>query len=153
MAWTVQWYVFRFCRRISFIAYDTYGVDRTWSLAFSCCLVSTEHELSHEVFPSAFQQNVAGLLVCNAWKWEQSRKTAINFLSDGQLGPVFFCGNENDESYVMGGEFSWFYIPIKLHKKTKWFPRPEQSNGIDSASAVASPSSLLTPTGRTEHDL
>ena len=153
MAWTVQWYVFRFCRRISFIAYDTYGVDRTWSLAFSCCLVSTEHELSHEVFPSTFQQNVAGLLVCNAWKWEQSRKTAINFLSDGQLGPVFFCGNENDESYVMGGEFSWFYIPIKLHKKTNWFPRPEQSNGMDSAFAVASPSSLLTPTGRTEHDL
>ena len=119
MAWTVQWYVFRFCRHISFIAYDTYGVDRTWSLAFSCCLVSMEHELSHEVFPSAFQQNVAGLLVCNAWKWEQSRKTTINFLSDGQLWPVFFCWNENDESYVMGGEFSWFYIPIKLHKKNK----------------------------------
>jgi len=53
----------------------------------------------------------------------------------------------------MGGEFSRFVLTIKLHKKTKWFPGPEQSNGMDFASAVASPSSLLTPTGRTEHDL
>ena len=30
---------------------------------------------------------------------------------------------------------------------------PEQPNGMDSASAVASPSSLLTPMGWTEHDL
>jgi len=30
---------------------------------------------------------------------------------------------------------------------------PEQPNGMDSASAVASPSSLLTPTGRMEQDL
>jgi len=30
---------------------------------------------------------------------------------------------------------------------------PEQSNGMDFASAVASPSSLVTTTGRTEHDL
>jgi len=30
---------------------------------------------------------------------------------------------------------------------------PEQPDGMDSASAVASPSSLLTPTGWTEHDL
>jgi len=30
---------------------------------------------------------------------------------------------------------------------------PEQHNGMDSASAVASPSSLLTPMGQTEHDL
>jgi len=53
----------------------------------------------------------------------------------------------------MGGEFSRFVLTIKLHIKTKWFPGPEQSNGMDFASAVASPSSLLTPTGRTEHDL
>jgi len=30
---------------------------------------------------------------------------------------------------------------------------PEQPNGMDSASAVVSPSSLLTPMGRTEQDL
>jgi len=30
---------------------------------------------------------------------------------------------------------------------------PELPNGMDSASAIASPSSVLTPTGRTEHDL
>ena len=30
---------------------------------------------------------------------------------------------------------------------------PKQPNGMDSASAIASPSSLLTPTGRTEQDL
>ena len=53
-----------------------------------------EHELSHEGVPSAFQQNFAGLLVCNARKQEQSRKTAINFPFDGRLGPVFFVGTK-----------------------------------------------------------
>ena len=53
----------------------------------------------------------------------------------------------------MGGEFSRFVLTIKLHKKTKWFLGPEQSNGMDSASAVASPSSLLAPMGWTKHDL
>jgi len=46
-----------------------------------------------------------------------------------------------------------FTFLLNYRKKTNWFPRPEQSNGMDSAFAVASPSSLLTPTGRTEHDL
>jgi len=116
-AWTVQWYLSRFYRRISFIASDTYGVDGTWSLAFSYCLVSTKHELSHKCVPSAFQQNFAGLQVCNAWKQEQSRKTAINFPSDGQLGPTFFCWNKNDKNYAVEGEFSWFDLPIKSTKK------------------------------------
>ena len=69
------------------------------------------------------------------------------------IGASFFCWNKNNKNYVMGGEFSRFVLTIKLHIKTKWFPGPEQSNGMDFASAVASPSSLLTPTGRTEHDL
>ena len=56
------------------------------------------------------------LLVCNAWKREQSCKTAINFMSDGRLVTVFLW-NENDKNYAMGGEFSWFDLPIKLHKK------------------------------------
>jgi len=89
----------------------------------------------------------------NARKQEQSCKTAINFPSDGWFGPVFLCWNENDKNYAVWGEFCWFDLPIKLHKKTKRFPMPEQSNGMDSTSAVASPSSLVTPTGRTEHDL
>ena len=55
-AWTVQWYGFRLCRCISFIASDTYGADVTRSLAFSYCLVSTEHDLGHGGFLSAFQQ-------------------------------------------------------------------------------------------------
>jgi len=88
-AWTVQWYGFRLCRCISFITSDTYGADGAWFLAFCSCLVSTEHDLDHGGFPPAFQQNFLGLLVCNAQKWEQSRKTAINFPSDGRLGPVF----------------------------------------------------------------
>jgi len=149
----VQWYGFRFCRRISLIASDTYRAEGTWSLAFSYCLVSTKHDLAHMGFLFAFQNNFPGLLVRNARKREQSRKTAINFPPDGRLGPVFLCWNENDKNYVMGGEFSWFEIPIKLHKKTKMFLGPEQSNGMDSGSAVASRSSLLTPTGQTEHNL
>jgi len=75
----------------------------------------------------------------NARKQEQSCKTAINFPSDGWFGPVFLCWNENDKNYAMWGEFCWFDLPIKLHKKTKRFPVPEQSNGMDSASTVASP--------------
>ena len=81
----------------------------------------------------------SGLQVCNARKREQSRKTAINFPSDGRFRPVFLCWNENDKNYAVWGEFCWFDLPIKLHKKTKSFPVPEQSNGMDSASAVASP--------------
>ena len=115
-AWTVQWYGFRFCRRISFIAFDTYRADRTQSLAFTFFLVSIEFHLAHVGFLSTLQQNFPSLLVCNAWKWEQSRKTDINFSSDGRLGLVFLCWNENDKNYVMGGTFSWFDLPIKLHK-------------------------------------
>ena len=136
--WTVQWYGFCFCRRISFISSDSYGADVTWSLAFSFCLVSIEFHLAHVGFLSTLQQNFPSLLVCNARKWEQSRKTEINFSSDGRLGLVFLCWNENDKNYVMGGTFSWFDLPIKLHKKNR-FPGPEQSNGMDSASVVASP--------------
>ena len=84
----------RFCHRISFIASDTYGADGTWCLTFSYCLVSTEHDLAHGGFLSAFQQNFPGLLVCNARKWKHSRKTAINFSSDGRLGPIFFVGTK-----------------------------------------------------------
>ena len=91
-AWTALWYGFCFCRRISFIASDTYGADGTRSLAFSYCLLSNEHDLAHRGFPSAFQQNFPSLPVCNTRKREQSRKTAINFSSDGRLGPVFFVG-------------------------------------------------------------
>ena len=138
-AWTVQSYGFRFNRRISFIACDTYGVDRTWSLAFSYCLVSEELDLFHKSFMSAIQKKFPGLLVCNTRKREHSRKTAINFPSDGRFGPVFLCWNKNDKNYVIGGLFCWVDLPIKLHKKTKRFPGPEQSNGMDSASAVASP--------------
>ena len=119
-AWIVQWYGFHFCRRISF-ASDTYGMDRTLSLAFSYCLVSMEHDLAHGGFSSVFQQNFPSLLVCNAWKREHSRKTAINFSSDGRLGPVFFCRNKNDKNYAVGGEFSWFDLPIKLHKIQRGF--------------------------------
>jgi len=148
---TVQWYGFRFCRRISLIASDTYGAEATWSLAFSCCLVSTEHDLCHRCFLSAFQQNFPGLLVCNARKREQSRKTAINFPSDGRLGPVFFLPWKWQELC----RESLIYLIWPSYKIThkKRFLWPEQSNGMDSASAVASPSSLLTPTGRKEHDL
>ena len=149
-AWTVQWYGFRFCRRISFIASDTYGADGTRSLGFFYCLDSMEHDLAHRVFCPHYKKN-PGLLVCNARKREQPRKMAINFPSDGRLGP-FFCWNENDKDYAAGGGFSWFDLPINLHKKTKRFPGPKPSNGMDSASVVASHSSLLTPTGRTEHD-
>ena len=53
----------------------------------------------------------------------------------------------------MRAEFLSFDLPIKLHKKTKSFLVPEQPNDQDFASAVASPSSLVTPTGWTEHDL
>jgi len=91
-AWTVKWYGFRFCHSISFIASNTYGADRTWSLAFSYCLVSTEHDLAHGGFPSALQQNFPGLLVCNARKRKHSCKMAVNFPSDGRLGPIFFVG-------------------------------------------------------------
>ena len=87
--WTLQCYGFRYCHRISFIGSETYGADRTRSLAFSYCLVSTEHDLAHGGFLSSIQQNFPGLLVCNARKQEQSCKTAINFPSDGRLGPVF----------------------------------------------------------------
>ena len=104
-AQTVQWYLFRFCRRISLIASDTYGAEGTRSLAFSYYLVYKEHNLGHRGFLSAFQQNFPGLLVCNARKREHSRKTAINFPSDGRLGAVFLCWNKNDKNYVMGGEF------------------------------------------------
>ena len=68
--------------------------EGTRSLAFSYCLVSKELDLSHRGFLSAFQQNFPGLLVCNARKQEHSRKTAINFLSDGRLRPVFFVGTK-----------------------------------------------------------
>ena len=64
--------------------------DRTRSLAFSYCLFSNKHDLSHRGFPSTFQQNFPSLSVCNTWKREQSRKMAINFPPDGRLGPVFF---------------------------------------------------------------
>ena len=120
-AWIVQWYGFRFYRRISFIASDTYGADGTRSLPFSCCLVSNEHDLAHMSFLSTLQQNFPGLPVCNTRKREQSRKTAINFLSDGQLGPVFFCWHENDKNYAMRAEFIWFDLPIKLYKKQRGF--------------------------------
>ena len=39
---------------------------------------------------STLHQNFPSLLVCDAQKQEQSRKTALNFPSDGRLGPVFF---------------------------------------------------------------
>ena len=52
----------------------------------------------------------------------------------------------------MRAEFLSFDLSLKLHKKTKRILVPEQPNGMDSASAIASPSSLLTPTGRKEHD-
>jgi len=120
-AWTVQWYGFCFCRRISFIASDKYGADGTRSKAFSYCLVSMKHDLAHRDFLSAFQQIFHGLLVCNARKRKHSRKTAINFPSDGRFRPVFFSWNENDKNYVMGGEFSWFDLTIKLHKKQSGF--------------------------------
>ena len=74
--------------------FETYEVDGTRSLAFSYCLVSTEHDLAHGGSPSAFQQNFPGLLLCNARKRKHSRKTAINFPSDGRLGPVFFVGTK-----------------------------------------------------------
>ena len=93
-AWTVQWYRFCFCRRIPFIASDTYGADGTRFKAFSYCLVSMKHDLAHQGFLSAFQQIFHGLLVCNARKRKHSRKTAINFPSDGRLGPVFFVGTK-----------------------------------------------------------
>ena len=89
-----QWYGFHFCSRISFIASDTYGVEGTRSLAFSYCLVSNEHDLADRSFLSAFQQKFPGLPVCNTRKREQSRKTAINFPSDGRLGLVFFVGTK-----------------------------------------------------------
>ena len=153
MAWTVQRYGFGFCCRISFIASDTYGAEGTRSLAFSYCLVSKEHDLFHKSFRSTFQQNFPSLLVCNARKREHSRKTAINFPSDGRFGPVFLCWNENNKNYAIGGLFCWVDLPIKLHKKTKRFPGPKQSNGMDSPFAIASPSSLLKPTGRMLHNL
>jgi len=59
--------------------------------------------------------------MCNAWKQELSRKTAINFPFDGRLGPFFFSLNKNDKNYAMGGEFSWFDLPIKLQKKQRGF--------------------------------
>jgi len=105
---TVQWYGFRFCRRISLIASDTFGAEGTRSLPFSYCLVSKEHDLGHRGFLSAFQQNFPGLLVCNARKREHSRKTAINFPSDGRLGPVFFVGTK------MTRTMSWEAILVDL---------------------------------------
>ena len=63
-------------------------------------------------------KKIPGLLVCNARKWMQSHKTTINFPFDGRLGP-FFCFNENNKNYAVGGEFSWFYLPIKLQKKQR----------------------------------
>ena len=53
-----------------------------------------EHDLAHRGFLSTFQPNFHGLLVCNAQKQEHSRKTAINFPSDGRLGLVFFVGTK-----------------------------------------------------------
>ena len=96
-AWTVQWYGFRLCRCISFIASDTYGADGAWFLAFCCCLVSTEHDLAHGGFLSPFQQNFPGLLVSNGQKREQSRKMAINFPSDSRLGSVFLLERKRQE--------------------------------------------------------
>ena len=142
----------RFCHRISFIASDTYGADGTRSLAFSYCLLSNEHDLAHRGFPSAFQQNFPSLPVCNTRKREQSRKTAINFSSDGRLGPIFFVGTKTTRTMPWESNLVDFMF-LKNYTKTKWFPGPEQSNGMDSASVVASPSSLLTPTGRMEHNL
>jgi len=63
----------------------------------------------------------SGLQVCNARKREQTRKTAINFPSDGRFGPVFLSWNENDKNYAVGGEFCWFDLPIKLQKKQRGF--------------------------------
>jgi len=65
----------------------------------------------------------------------------------------FFCWHENDKNYIVRDKFIWFDLLIELYKKIKRFPVPERPNGMDSASAIASPSSLLTPTGRTKHDL
>jgi len=93
-ALAVQWYGFRFGRRINLIASDTYGAEGTWSLALSYCLVSKEHDLGYRGFLSTFQQNFPGLLVCNARKREHSHKTDINFPSDGRLGLVFFVGTK-----------------------------------------------------------
>ena len=107
-AWTAQWYGFRFCRRISFIASDTYGADGTRSLAFSYCLVSNEHDLAHRSFLSALQQNFPGLPVCNTRKWGQSRKTTIYFPFDGRLGPVFFVGTKMKRT--MPWETNLFYL-------------------------------------------
>ena len=151
-AWIVQWYGFRFYRRISFIASDTYGADETRSLAFFYCLVSTEHDLAHMGFLCAFQNNFPSLIVCNAQKREQSRETAINFPSDGWLGP-FFLFERKWQELCRGRWILLIWPSYKITQKTKRFPGPEQSNGMDSASIVASPSSLLTPMGRTEHDL
>ena len=96
-AWTVQWYGFCFYRRISFIASDTYGADVTRSLAFSYCLVSSEHDIAHGGFSSTFQQNFPGLLVCNAWKREQSRKMALNFRPTADWGQFFLLERKLQE--------------------------------------------------------
>ena len=93
-AWIVQWHGFRFCHRISFNASDTNGADKTRSLAFSCCLVCMNLDLAPWGFLSALKQNFLGVLVCNARKRKHSRKTPINFPSDGRLGPVFFVGTK-----------------------------------------------------------
>ena len=120
-AWTAQWYGFRFCRRISFIASDTYGADGTRSLAFSYCLVSNEHDLAHRSFLSALQQNFPGLPVCNTWKREQSRKHSHKFSVRWLIGASFFCWHENYKNYAMRADFIWLDLPIKLHKKQRGF--------------------------------
>ena len=87
----------------------------TISSIFLLSIVFGTWSSSRGVF-STFQQNFPGLLVCNAWKREQSRKTTINFHPIVGWGQ-FFCWNENDKNHVMGGKFSWFDLNIKLHKK------------------------------------
>ena len=123
-ACTAQWYGFHFCRRISLIASDTYGVEATWSLAFSCFLVSKEHDLGHRCFLSAFQQNFPGIPVCNTWKREQSHKTAINFQFDGRLGQFFLLAQKRQELCRQ----RWIYLigpSYKITQKTKRFPVSE----------------------------
>jgi len=39
--------------------------------------------------------------VCNTRKREQSRKTAINFLFDGRLGPIFFVGTKTTTTMAL----------------------------------------------------
>ena len=107
-------------------------LHRFWHLWGRCYMISSIFLLSSLYgtwsSPRGFSVHnptkFSGLQVCNGRKREQSRKTAINFPSDGRFGAVFLCWNENDKNYAVWGEFCWFDIPIKLHKKQRGFRGP-----------------------------